>query len=137
MQCDAVFDDAIQLLERLRPKSRLFLLSARRDPDLFHRQIAALGLARLFDIIEVVKSGKDAAQRKAVRLRSHGAVCYVGDTESDMEAAQQAGCPMYVVSTGQRSRSFLERAAARSQAAMPIFDDLAGAIYEVEREFFS
>jgi phosphoglycolate phosphatase-like HAD superfamily hydrolase len=137
MQCDELFEGVTQLLERLKPKARLFLLSARQDADLFQRQIAALGLRPLFDIVEVVQSGKEASRQKALRLRAHAAVCYVGDTESDMDAAEQASLPMYVVSTGQRSRSFLERAAARRQAAMPIFEELASAIHEVEREFLS
>ncbi|GGD69272.1 HAD family hydrolase [Caballeronia grimmiae] len=137
MQRDELFASVVPLLERLKPKSRMLLLSARREPELFHRQVADLGIARFFDFVEVVKSGKEAAQRKALRLRAHGAMCYVGDTESDMDAAEQAGVPIFVVSTGQRSRSFLERAAARRQAAMPIFEELAGAIHEVEREFLS
>jgi|GEM_PF-633903 phosphoglycolate phosphatase-like HAD superfamily hydrolase len=137
MQCDELFAGVVPLLERLKSRSRLLLLSARREPDLFRRQVSDLGIAQLFDFVEAVQSGNEAAQRKALRLRAHGAACYVGDTESDMDAAEQAGVPMYVVSTGQRSRSYLERAAARRQAAMPIFEELAGAIHEVEREFLS
>ncbi|MDR5751443.1 MULTISPECIES: HAD hydrolase-like protein [unclassified Caballeronia] len=134
MQQDAVFEGVLPLLQSLRGRVSLFLLSARREPDLFSREVASLGLAELFDSTEVVRSGKDAGRRKADRLREHKALCYFGDTESDMEAAALAGVPIYLVSTGQRSRSYLERAIGQSGGHAAVFDNLTCAIHEVESE---
>jgi phosphoglycolate phosphatase-like HAD superfamily hydrolase len=84
------------------------VITARTHPDRVRRQFTALGLDRHCDGPHVVDPA-EASTRKATSLRDLHAAAYVGDTESDAEAASLADLPFAAVATGQRSPAFLTR----------------------------
>jgi phosphoglycolate phosphatase-like HAD superfamily hydrolase len=81
------------------------LLTARRDPAAVRDEVARAGLAAAEEV--VVVSPFAAAEQKAERLRAAGALGFVGDTESDAQAAAAAGVRFAAVAGGQRSREYL------------------------------
>jgi phosphoglycolate phosphatase-like HAD superfamily hydrolase len=85
---------------------RLTVLTARRNPDRVRAQLEALDLGSWCARLEVVSPAAAAAE-KAARLERLDCRAYVGDTESDGEAAARAGVEFAAVATGQRSASFL------------------------------
>lgn len=110
--------------------TRPAILTARRYSGRVHDQVAALGLDRWCSPIVVVEPAA-ASEAKASELRELGAVAFVGDTESDARAAQIAGLPFAAVTTGQRSREFLESQKIKT------FDSLAAAFAELGLERLS
>jgi phosphoglycolate phosphatase-like HAD superfamily hydrolase len=102
------------------------LLTARRHPDRVRDQLASLGLDRWCGELRVV-SPDSAAEEKAEQLRSLRCRGFVGDTESDAEAAELAGVPFAAVATGQRSPRFL------AALGVPVFDSLPEALRSIER----
>jgi phosphoglycolate phosphatase-like HAD superfamily hydrolase len=54
-----------------------------------------------------IVSPRSAAREKAAILADRAIELYIGDTESDMHAAQQAGSGFVAVSCGQRSPEYL------------------------------
>ena len=82
------------------------VLTARRHSARVRDQVGTLGL----DVDRVVVvSPREAAAEKALALGELDAAGFVGDTESDLAAAQRAGVPFAAVSTGQRDARFLSR----------------------------
>jgi phosphoglycolate phosphatase-like HAD superfamily hydrolase len=69
-------------------------------------------------------------------MRQHAARCYVGDTESDLAASIAAQLPIYLVSSGQRSREFLDQRAAQ-KGTRPSFENFAEALNKVKDELLS
>lgn len=102
---------ACEVLAALRGQGvRVRVVTARRDAVAVREQAEALGLSRLVDEIAVVDP-RQAAVEKAAYLT--GVALFVGDSESDAEAAALAGVPFVAVDTGVRSRGFLERLGLR------------------------
>jgi len=85
---------------------RPVILTARRHRRQVRGQVAAFGLTKWCAEVRVV-SPISAAEEKAIHLRALGCRNFVGDTESDGNAAGLAGVGFAAVSTGQRSRRFL------------------------------
>lgn len=104
---DRVMPGVVDSLRELSSHADLLLLSARQDAFIFDRQIITLGLKQHFQRCQAVPVGRSAVAAKASYLRQHEARCYIGDTESDAEAAAEANIPIYLVSSGQRSEYFL------------------------------
>lgn len=80
--------------------------------------------AGLVESVRVV-SPFAAAQEKAVVLADWGAIAFIGDTESDADAAQRSGTPFVAVACGQRSEEFL-----RSRGLL-VRADLAAAVLAI------
>jgi len=85
------------------------VLTARGDPRALAEQVGWLRLNGLADIVHVVPP-RHAVEEKAGMLSALGAAGFIGDSESDYQAALRAGVPFVAVSTGQRSARFLARA---------------------------
>jgi phosphoglycolate phosphatase-like HAD superfamily hydrolase len=81
------------------------VVTARSRPEGAEQVLRTIGLDELVDL--VVVSPAAAVREKADALRACRAAGYIADTESDAEAARQAGVPFVAVSTGQRSAEFL------------------------------
>lgn len=117
---DAWLPGVLELLGRLREKGvRVRVVTARRDAAAVGEQAEALGLSALVDEVVVVDPRR-AAVEKAAYLE--GVALFVGDSESDAEAAALAGVPFVAVETGVRSRGFLER------LGLVVAVDLGGAL---------
>lgn len=101
--------------------SSAVVLTARRRADAAERQLADLGLLDLVSDVHVVDPS-NAASQKATVLRRLGPSVFVGDTESDAEAAARSSIPFVAVTTGMRNRAWLER------LGVMVTDDLAAAI---------
>jgi phosphoglycolate phosphatase len=120
---DAPFPDATATLDALNAQGlRCILVTARANAFLMRQQIGRLGLARQFAGVHCVAPAR-AAEEKARVLRAENAALFVGDAESDAAAARAAGVPFVGVSTGQRSRGFLQE-----HGVGLVFDTLAEAV---------
>jgi phosphoglycolate phosphatase-like HAD superfamily hydrolase len=112
---DRLFPNVVEALRALSVSANLMLLSARRDAALLQHQLISMDLLRFFQKWETVSPLVRPGEAKALRLIHHGACCYVGDTEGDWRASTTAQVPGFLVSTGQRSRSFLKRQLAENR----------------------
>ena len=88
---DCVYPTAKKMLESYNLDERI-LVTARKDKQLLLQQLQDVGLSSYFSQVYVVTPGKDASRAKAKILQETGAVRFIGDTASDWEAAQLAGC---------------------------------------------
>lgn len=93
-------------LKDLAGRYRLYLISARQRESELRKRLTDLHVADLFSEIIVVEPESAAAQ-KAAALSRIRPILFVGDTESDGEAARMAGVPFVAVASGQRSARFL------------------------------
>ncbi len=105
--------------------TRIVILTARRHPERAMAQISSLGLLHWCAAVRVV-SPRLAAEEKAAELASGGFCGFVGDTESDARAAELAGVRFAAVTTGQRSRAFLE------SRGLEAFDSLPSAVARLQ-----
>jgi phosphoglycolate phosphatase-like HAD superfamily hydrolase len=104
---DRPFQGVGELLADLRAGGwELALLTARRRPagpvDLVRR----LGWSDRIGETVVVDPAR-SSEEKAAWLREHAPRRFIGDTESDGEAARRAGVEFVAVATGQRSAEYL------------------------------
>lgn len=94
---------------------RLVLLSLRRDPEAFARQVERLGIATAFDRVDAGRASEDGRLAKLQLVEAagfDGAAAVVGDTEADVGAARILGLASVGVTTGLRNRGFLLAAGA-------------------------
>ena len=95
--------DALAALER--EEVRVAVLTARSQPFFLRQQLDRLGLTPHLDALIVVPP-QDAAPAKARALRELKALAFIGDTESDADAAALAGKPFLALDRGMRSSAF-------------------------------
>jgi phosphoglycolate phosphatase-like HAD superfamily hydrolase len=86
--------------------SKPLLVTARNRAEWVKPKLQALGMIEMFDHICVVPT-KEASRWKAEFLFEQHVDIYIGDSESDLKAAQDAEIEFIAVSTGQRSEEFL------------------------------
>jgi phosphoglycolate phosphatase-like HAD superfamily hydrolase len=86
-------------------RHRIFVLTARRERFFLRQQLDRLGLTPLIDDLITVPPA-EAATAKASQLKVLRPLAFIGDTESDADAARAAGTPFLAVSCGMRSASF-------------------------------
>ncbi|MFG6466612.1 HAD family hydrolase [Roseateles sp. BYS87W] len=96
---------------------RAVVLTARRCRAMVHQQVQRLGLLHLVDDLIVV-SPHDAARCKATELGRLRAQGFIGDAETDADAAAAAGVPFAALAGGMRSAAFWQR---RGQPSYPDF----------------
>lgn len=107
LQIDRPYVDAYECLDRLRSAGMaVACITARSRPEFVPLQLQSLRLLKCFDDIYVV-SPSQRVDGKAAILSEGGFACFVGDTESDQNAAKLAGVAPLLVNTGQRSGAFL------------------------------
>jgi len=107
LACDRALPDARAVLRELSGQGvSVFLLTARRRSEGVWVSLAG---AELVDLVQdvVVVDPSASARAKAEVLRERAPAGFVGDTESDGEAAERAGVAFVAVSTGQRSETYL------------------------------
>ncbi|MBP3126194.1 HAD hydrolase-like protein [Thalassospira sp. ER-Se-21-Dark] len=107
LSLDTLFDDTLTVLESFRKIGKsLILLTARQNKSLLLQQLTRLGIQEYFEAVEYV-SPFFAVDEKARVLSQRTFSGFVGDSETDFDAAKRTGTPFYAVSTGQRSPTFL------------------------------
>lgn len=117
---DRPIPGALPALDRLADRGhRLHLITARTNAGHLRLQLERLGIARRFASVTVV-SGQGVAAKKASALRQWDCDVFVGDTESDHDAARQAEVPFQAMCSGMRSPEFFA-----SRGIAPISHDLA------------
>lgn len=106
---DAVLPGVRTELSRLRADgASLFLITARTNSHWLRQQLFQLGLQEFFEEVCVV-SPRHAAAQKSEHLRRLRTQLFVGDSETDAQAAQIAGVRFIGVGWGQRSPAFLRQ----------------------------
>jgi phosphoglycolate phosphatase-like HAD superfamily hydrolase len=117
-QFDSLFPDVLVSLQHaIHRGGLLLLLTSRRRPDLLNQQIDRLQIRHFFDSVVVVNPAH-ARNMKATALKEWSADAFIGDSESDLEAASIAAVPFVGVTTGQRtSESLGARTIAKSLGA--------------------
>lgn len=103
---DRPLPDVISTLAARR--YRIAVLTARREPFFLRQQLDRLGLTPWIDELIVVPP-TEAASAKSRELLSLQALAFIGDSESDAEAAQASGTPFLALSCGMRSAAFWQR----------------------------
>lgn len=104
---DRPFPRIISTLSRLKEQgTQLYLLSARKRPEALLNQLETLNLANQFVEISVVDP-QLVIQEKSQKLLSWKPDLYVGDSETDAEAAELSDTRFASVSSGQRSEQYL------------------------------
>jgi phosphoglycolate phosphatase-like HAD superfamily hydrolase len=104
---DRVFPGVIEVLGAMKSCGAwLHLLTARSRPEWLFSQLRSLGLTEFVDKVTVV-SPREAVEAKAAYLRESKPIAFFGDTETDFKSAGAACVPFFAVTTGQRSRQFL------------------------------
>jgi Predicted phosphatases len=110
LDSDTLLPGATMVLQKLRIKHTLVLVTLRRSKSALIRQMERLQLTPHFDkIISAPPSGAHA-QCKASLIRRNGATpvaVVVGDTEADILAGKTLGLISCAVTTGLRSVEFL------------------------------
>lgn len=99
---------ATELTQAMFLDSKPDLLTSRSRPEWVQPQLRALGLSQNIGRVFVVPP-RSAVQAKASVLLETKPDVFIGDSESDCEAAQAAGIRFVAVATGQRSRDYLLR----------------------------
>ncbi len=126
LERDRALPGVAAALRRLRSaECPITVITARREADGAATSLAAAGLAPLVDGLRVVDPG-NAAVAKAAVLRELGAPPFIGDSESDADAAARAEVCFVAVASGQRSRGYLAR------RGVVVAETLAGALRTLE-----
>ena len=100
----------------------LALLTARTNAQGLRATLKRLEMHSFFCHIEVVDPA-EATQKKADKLKAWKPAVFLGDTESDLKAANIAGTRFIALSWGQRSAGWL-----KSHGANACFPDMNSAI---------
>lgn len=103
---DLLYPGVREHLMNLSLHNALFLITARNNNQNAERQINKLGIREFFDKIAIVPSTSKTSEAKALLLREYRVDEFIGDTESDMKAAELANCQFKAVMDGFRSPSF-------------------------------
>lgn len=111
---DALFDFSTSALEKISDRNTLYLLSLRRNTEALHRQVDALGISQYFSQIlsghSDTKTGTLAKKADIIKatIAYPDQSLVIGDTEADVVAAQSISALSIAVSSGIRSRKFLD-----------------------------
>ena len=109
LKTDVLYPKVIDVLKTLCKENDLFLVTARKNKDNAYEQVNQLGVEQFFSGVFVVDSCRETPMLKAKVLTKCRADCFIGDTESDYEAAKIAGCGFKAVSYGFRSEVYLRK----------------------------
>jgi len=117
MWLEAIEDPKNLLLDRLQPGAAdaletlaqifaIYIVTMRRNKAGALEQIERFGIKRY--IRKMIVCGNDGAGKAhAVKQERLTPIAFVGDSEADVQAARELGCPAYAVTCGIRNRDFL------------------------------
>lgn len=106
LQHDVLYPYTMSMLKHYGKNADLILVTARNNEDAIRKQIRDLGIEQHFERVYVVPSGKQTPELKANILRDNGVELFIGDTESDLRAAELAKCQFYAVTSGFRTINY-------------------------------
>ena len=106
---DYLYSDVKAVLEDLSKENELYLVTARNNKDGCFMQLKSCGIEQYFKEIEIVDSSKDTAWLKTEVLQNYQIDCFVGDTELDCMAAEQADCNFFAMNRGFRIKDYWDR----------------------------
>ena len=115
LRLDELFPGVIEWLQTKQVEVRFVLVTLRSKAYALKAQLAWLGLTGHFQHILIVPHQPQAAQSKARIVESNiqtEILAWVGDSEVDMQAAQQLGVQAIGVTSGMRSAGALLAAGA-------------------------
>lgn len=110
LKLDLVIGDVFQTLKGLSAKHELFLVSLRRHQDRLEKQVTELGLAPYFMKIisgHTEYKGYDLKVEIISDLKTDESGVVVGDTETDVRAAQALSLISVAVVSGIREEEYL------------------------------
>jgi phosphoglycolate phosphatase-like HAD superfamily hydrolase len=126
---DRLYPDTLDMLKRRREHGNVFVLvTGRHNSKLACRQIAKLGLEEYFHDIIIVDP-LDRFMSKALAARRHDFNAIVGDTEIDLQWAEDLGVDFYASSFGFRSESYWIKRRVTSYVSL---SDIFDAISQIE-----
>ncbi|MHB1605924.1 MAG: HAD family hydrolase [Leptospirales bacterium] len=100
--------------------SGLIIISARKNASLLRHQLTYLGLMKYFRKVLVV-SPRSSILEKGEILKELTPDLFVGDTETDAQAARMANIHFCAVTTGQRNADFLKTSMIQA-GSFPLVD---------------
>lgn len=103
---DVLYPNTMSWLEEYSKDSNLVMITARNNEMSARQQIRRLGIEQYFEDVYVVPSCQQTPELKAEKLKAKKVELFIGDTESDMDAATKAGCDFKVTTDGFRSREY-------------------------------
>lgn len=108
LEYDAVLPESLAALTKAVANGfSVVVITARTNPGNVQKQISSSCLSSMIDDVHVVEPAC-ASEQKATVLKQQKVKAFVGDSESDFQAAQRAGVLFAGVVCGQRSLSCLE-----------------------------
>lgn len=111
VRLDTLIPGARATLASLRESYELVLVTLREDRKTLIEQLDALSLSKFFTAI-YSPNGTDEPASKAKLIQlfggSDGNAAVIGDSEADVEAARELGIDSVCVTTGVRSRRYLD-----------------------------
>jgi phosphoglycolate phosphatase-like HAD superfamily hydrolase len=110
---DRLYRGAVPTLESLAKEHQLVLITLRHDARTLHCQLKSVGLTEYFEA--VISPPEPGVSRKADLWAREGdaEVRVVGDSETDIELANDLGAECVCVTHGLRSARFLRERGAR------------------------
>lgn len=109
---DVLYPGSFACLERLSRDHSLFLITARKNKEGLMRQIKSLGIYQFFEEVFAVDPTASPAKCKEDVLSANEIQYFIGDTEVDSTASQNAGCQFYTSYWGMRTKSWWEQQGA-------------------------
>ena len=106
LQYDFLYPGVREYLSNLSKNNMLFLITARNNRLNTENQIEKLGIRDFFDNVAIVPSTTRTSEDKARFLKKYRVDEFIGDTESDLKAAESANCQFKAVINGFRSLDF-------------------------------
>lgn len=123
LELDQPLPGVLAALDQLRASGNMMaLLTARANIQGLRATLNRLDMDGLFRHIEVVNPA-EAIQQKASQLKAWEPAVFLGDTESDLKAANLSGTRFLALSWGQRNAAWL-----KSHGAKACFPDMNSAI---------
>lgn len=109
LSCDQLFDGVRELLNDLSKEFELYIITARNNKESLQIQLKDLNILQFFSEVIIVDSDAITPKRKSEELKMRCIDVFVGDTESDYEAAQSSGCRFFASTYGFRSSCFWDK----------------------------
>jgi phosphoglycolate phosphatase len=128
---DTTIPGIVQLLDDLRGRFVLVLCTIRENRNALKWQLDRLNLSHRFDRILVASPQYKASKHDLILQvigNASALAAVIGDTEVDVQTANQLSVPSICVSYGQRTKSFL-----RTLKPRVIVDDISSLRRELEK----
>ena len=113
LELDNIQPGAIERLQKWKNSGvKIILATMRQNTNNLHTQLDQLGISKFLKKVVVCdhkRGGKGKAHAVISACRDLDATksIWIGDTEADVEGAKELGCPIWLITGGLRSTSYL------------------------------